>query len=187
MTGLVLAALLSAAPGAPSATDALEPETRETLGAYLGAIERPVRPEAWRALGAGAEAALAEIASSTSELPSRRARALEGLRAFGGARAEAIHLGSARDDRAPRLVRTTALRGLETLLSPERLHAELSPMLEDRDRAVRAAAAAALVRGAPAKGCAAVRAAAAKDEAGARRYARALRTCPAPPRAPVPR
>jgi HEAT repeat protein len=100
---------------APQEGGACDPEVRAKTLALLGAMDRPVRPETWRALGPGAEPVLAEVAASDG-LPSRRALALEGLAALGGARAEALHRSVARDEHEPRAVRRAAVRGLGRLV-----------------------------------------------------------------------
>src|SRR5690242_7525376 len=97
MLATLALALLSAAPPEPACTPGVgacapaTPEVREKVRAYLGAIDQPIAPETWRALGPGAETVLAEVATSGEEFPSRRGLALEGLAAFGGARAETLH------------------------------------------------------------------------------------------------
>lgn len=168
------------APADPAAVDPttapVTPQDRAAVSGLLGTVDRPVAPEAWRALGPGAAGALADVAASREERPSRRARALEGLAAFGGARAEALHLELARDGSAPRALRGAAVRGLGRLLPPARLAAEALPLLEDRDASVRSQAAAVLARRAPAQACAPIRARAAR-EPSAPGLARAARRC----------
>lgn len=187
---LVVAAVL-AAPGAasPTAAPPADPapatasaEVRARTRALLGAIDRPVSPEAFRRLGPEAEVALAEIALS-DPYPAFRARALGALAALGAPRAEELHRRVATDLAAPRTARRAAVRGLARLVSPERAAAELRPLLEqDADPGVRAAAAEALARAAPSAGCGAVRRQAAREAArpdGSRGAAlgRALAVC----------
>ncbi|HTN52812.1 MAG TPA: HEAT repeat domain-containing protein [Anaeromyxobacter sp.] len=166
---LLLALLVAAAPA--------EPGTEDQVRGLLSAIDRPVPPEAWRAVGPAAEPVLAAIAGAPDELPSRRARALEGLSALGGARAESLHRSLAADARAPRLVRRTAVRGLGQILPPARLLPAAGPLLRDPDPAVRAAAAEVLAARAPAEACGAIRTQAAGEGDGELRYRRALRSC----------
>lgn len=158
---------------------ALSPETREAaIQGYLGAIDRPVSAEAWRALGPEAIPTLARVAEDPRELPSRRALALEGLAALGGDRAEAAHLAALRAPATPRLVRHGAIRGLGALLPPERLAREVRPLLSDRDPAARATAAEVLAARAPVRACDAIRAQAAREDGPVRiRFARALERC----------
>lgn len=159
---------------------------RDEVRSYLGAIDRPVPAETWRALGPDAEPVLLEVAGSSAELPTRRARALEGLAALGGPRAEALHLRLARERGAPAVVRGGALRGLGRLLAPARLAAEVRPLLADRSPRVRQVAGEVLARSAPAEACADVRAQSRREPAPAR-WSRALAACDrAARRAPPP-
>ncbi len=166
-----------AAPPPAGAERAASPaDVRDQVRAYLGAIHGPVAPEAFRALGPGAEDALAEFAR-TDESPIRRVRALEALAGLGGARATTVHREVATSSSAPRSVRRAAVRGLGRLAGPTGATRVLTPFLEqDRDPAVRAAAAEALAAQSPADGCARVRARA-RAEPDASRFRRALTTC----------
>lgn len=185
---LALAATLLAAGDAPAclpprgeadpacalASDAV----RERVLSLLGAIDRPIRPETWRALGPEAEGVLAEVATS-EELPSRRAKALEGLAAFAGPRAESVHERLAGDEGAPLAVRRSAIRGLGRLVAADRLVGALRGVLEgDREPSLRSTAAEVLARRAPAAACGAIRAQA-RREAGrdGALFARALAAC----------
>jgi HEAT repeat protein len=167
----VLLALALAAPPSPAAPPE---ELREEVIGYLGAIHRPVSPEAFRALGPGVEDVLADLAV-TDPSPLRRVRALEALAGLGGPRAVQVHREVLAGP-APREVRRGAARGLGRLLGPG-APATLGPVLErDRDPAVRAAAAEALARAAPGEGCARVRARAKVDPEAAR-FRHALEDC----------
>lgn len=171
MLAALLAAALAAAPGAPAS------ETRARALALLGAFDRPVAAEPLRRLGPEGEAALADIALS-DELPVFRARALEALAELRAARAAELHGRLAADARAPATVRRAAVRGMATLAGP-RAAVELQPLLaDDPDPTVRAAAAEALARAAPAEACAAVRRQAAREPAETRAgFRRALAAC----------
>ena len=164
-----------ASPATPSPSEAApSADVREQVSAYLGAIHEPVPPASFRALGPGAEDALADFARS-DPLPLRRVRALEALAGLGGPRAVQVHREVLAGP-APREVRRGAARGLGRLLGPG-APATLGPVLErDRDPAVRAAAAEALARAAPGEGCARVRARA-KVDAEATRLRHALEEC----------
>jgi len=168
-------ALLLALVATPDPAQPAREDVRDQVRALLGAIDRPVSPETFRALGPGAEDALADFARGDDH-PMRRVRALDALAGLGGPRAEAVHrevAGSA----APSTVRTTAVRGLGRLAGPGRAVGELSTYLErDRDPRVRAAAAEALAVHAPADGCARIRARARAEPAPAR-FGRALAAC----------
>jgi hypothetical protein len=168
----------SAAAACGDGADAVSADVRDKVTALLGAIDRPVRPSDWRAIGAAAEPVLAEVAAS-NDFPSRRARALEGLASLGGARAEALHRSLAADTTAPRAVRRSALRGLGRLLPAAETARALQPLLAaDPDGAIRAGAADVLASRAPGQSCGAIRAQAARE--GAQRaplFARALAAC----------
>lgn len=141
-------------PRAPHADEALRAHVR----AYLGAIEDPVEPERWRDLGPAAVPVL-EAALAEERLPSRRARAIEGLSAIGGERARAVVLSAARDEAQPASVRAAAIRGAARVGAPEGgLSALLRPILrETRSPRLRAVAAEVLARHGGDEGCAAVR------------------------------
>jgi HEAT repeat protein len=164
--------------GAPEAeAGACDPAVREKTLALLGAIDRPIRTETWRALGPEAVPVLAEVAASDA-LPTRRALALEGLAALGGERAESLHRALAADVKEPRAVRRAAVRGLGRLVTADGVDAALRPVLErDPDRAVRATAAEVLSRRSPSASCSAIRAQARLEGTGSSLYSRALAAC----------
>jgi HEAT repeat protein len=177
---LALAITLPAAPpptaeAVPASATVSTAEAREQVQAYLGAIHGAVPAETFRALGPAAVDALVDFAR-TDPMPMRRLRALDALAALRDPRAEAIHREVLASD-APRAVRRAAVRGLAWLAGPARAPEALAPLLErDRDPAVRAAAAEALSRAAPAAGCARIRARA-RVEPEPARFGRALETC----------
>jgi hypothetical protein len=173
---VLLAVALVAQDGAPASPPPSD-EVRARVRALLLPIDRPVSPGAIRAIGPGAEEALAEIALSR-DFSARRARALEVLAALRSVRAEEVHRAASAAGE-PRSVRRAAVRGLAVLVPASRVAAELRPFVErDRDPGIRAAAAEALASAAPADGCAAVRAQAAKEGGdGQARFRRALRSC----------
>ncbi|HET8540220.1 MAG TPA: HEAT repeat domain-containing protein [Anaeromyxobacter sp.] len=154
-------------------------EVRARARALLGGIERPAPAEAFRELGPDGEAALEDIALSSSELPVWRARALGALAGVGSARAEPAHRTLAADGAAPRVVRRAAVRGLGRLVGRSDAPRELRPYLAgDRDPAVRAAAAEALASVAPRASCGAIRAQALREDPRARAgFRRALAAC----------
>src|SRR5205823_5082894 len=107
-----------------------EADVRAQVQAFLGSIDTPIRPEHWRALGPKAVPILEELASSRENLPTRRARALEGLSHLGSPRASKLMVQLAQaDDEAP-IVRMSAMRSAGRLLGPHRLVAALKPVLE---------------------------------------------------------
>jgi hypothetical protein len=172
----LLAALALAA--ATSAAAPPDDDLRARVHSYLGAIDRPVRAEDWRALGPDAVPLLEEVVAS-DDLPTRRAAALSGLAAIGGDRAHAAVLARAQSEREPFVVRKAALHGAGRLLAGEALVSALRPALEKAGSpAVRGAAADVLAKRGGAAGCAAVRARAGAEQGAARAaLQRALRRC----------
>jgi hypothetical protein len=128
-------ALRAPASGAPR-----DDAARAQVIRALDAIDRPVAAAEWRALGARAVPVLEEVLADRAGFPSRRAAAVHGLAAIGGARARARVLATARDREEPLALRATAIRAGPLLLRPPALRAALSPLLDDPDAAVRAAA-----------------------------------------------
>lgn len=177
MRFLVPVALALSVASASEAGAAPSPETRARVEDLLGALHGPVSPEAFRALGPGAEEALAEIARSQG-MPSKRIRALEALASLGGARAGETHRAVAAS-RAPSAVRRGAVRGLGRLAGADGAPAVLAPYVErDGDPAVRAAAAEALAEAAPEAGCGTIRTRAQAERGRDRdRFGRALARC----------
>lgn len=168
-----------AAPASPSASCAPmeDPALRAAVAPLLGSIDRPVAPDEWRRLPAGAREYLEALAADPAVRPTRRARAIDGLTAIGGD--GSLQRRLAEDGAAPFLVRHTALRGLGALLTPDRASAAIVPLLRrDADRRVRATAAEVLAKAAPALGCEEVRAQAMREQESVRpAFARALTTC----------
>ena len=172
----------SAAPAAPAAplSDA---EVAARVHTYLAAIDTPIRPEQWQALGPRAVAPLEAVLSDQGALPSRRAKAVMALALLGGARARSLVLATARSDGVPLGVRASALEGAGHLLPPGELFLELRPVLEKAPAApVRALAAGVLSRRAPGGACGAIRAQASREGPEERlAFGRALERCAAPP------
>jgi hypothetical protein len=169
----VLAFVLAAAPVPPPDTTPPSAEVRARVRSLLGAIHRPVDAQAYRNMGPGAEAALAEFAVG-DDFPSRRIRALQGLASLGGPRAEAVHRQVAASA-APSAVRQEAVRGLARL-APQSAAPALAGFLEqDRDPGVRATAAEALAATSPGE-CSRIRARA-RLETEAGLYGHALSQC----------
>ena len=165
----------------PPATPAplTDTEVQGRVHAYLSTIDTPVRPAQWKALGPRAVPALEAVVQDPEALPSRRAKALDGLSILGGDRARQVVLEKARSEDEPYGVRASALRGAARMLSQEELEQELKPVLESaRQAPVRATAAEVLARHGGTSACAAVRAQAGREKSGARRqFTRALQTC----------
>jgi hypothetical protein len=164
----------------PAPSDA---EVHDRVDAWLGAIDRPIAPERWRALGPRAVPALAAVANDAGALPSRRAAAIAALSAIGGDAARDASLALARSDRAPFSVRASALESAGRLVPAADLARDLAPVLASAsDRGVRAAAAKVLADRAPAEACGAIRAQAAREHERARpAFAGALGKCASTP------
>jgi hypothetical protein len=169
-----------AAPAAPLPRPADEAELSERLEAALGAIHGRATPEAWRSLGPAAAPALARLARDEAALPSRRARAVEGLSHLGGAEAGAVMRELAARPGLPPAVRLEALRGAGRLLPPVEVGRVVGPVLRGGGHPVeRAQAAEVLAERAPAA-CGEIRVRAASEPAAGRpRFDRALRRCAA--------
>jgi len=150
---LVAATLAAASPvAAPS-----DAEVRAHVEALLGAIDTPIPPARWRALGPAAAPALAALAASEDQMPSTRSKALAALGAVDAGEAERISRVLVDAPDAPLTVRQTAVRTLGHVLSPARLRAALAPVLRAAlPVGLRAVAAEALARHAGQDACAEV-------------------------------
>lgn len=136
------------------ATGASDAETRAHVVALLGAIDRPVSAERFRALGPVAVEVLAEVAASGDRMPALRTNALGALASIDPARAEPLARAVVDSDGAPTAVRQAAVRVLGKVLTADRLRSAVAPVLRaGTDRALRAAAAETLARHAPDLGC----------------------------------
>lgn len=137
------AAKRAALGGAPTgrASQLSDTEVLEQAQALLGAIDTPVSSAQWRALGPRAEPFLAALLDDQNELPTRRARAIDGLVTVGGTNTRARFSRLAEADGQPIVVRLAALRGLGAIVSPTELPAVLGPLLaRATDSRIRAAA-----------------------------------------------
>jgi HEAT repeat protein len=160
----------------PGSTDAALRSRVETL---LGA-RHGVTPAQWAKLDPAAIPLLEEIAREPGELPSRRARAVEGLGALRAPGSGPLFVELAQSSREPLALRSAAMRSAAQVLEPGELVGSLRPLLEAASSVqVRAAAADVLARHAPDEGCAAVRGQAARESRERQaRFERALRRCP---------
>ena len=172
-TPLVLMLVVSAASedaGSPSAANSAGPlrpgpessatqepqRIRSRVDALLG-TNGPIGAARWRSLGPGAAPILEEIAGDNKALPTRRARALEGLVAIGAPNASKILVRLAQSQEEPFVVRLAAVRGVGRTLSPSRQLKTLRPVLEGaQDAHLRVVAAEVLAQ--HTSGCPAVRA-----------------------------
>lgn len=191
LPAIALAAALAAAPSfaphrlpkarqeALSAEGAAlsDAEVRQRVETYLRTMDTPITADDWRSLGPRAVPWLEQVLASQDQLPSRRAKAVAGLAAIGGERAQELVVGAARSEAEPFAVRAAALRAAPGVLGPRQLLEQLKPVLEKADDpALRAAAADSLARGAPAQACASVRAQASRERESAP-FHRALTRC----------
>jgi hypothetical protein len=170
----ILLAVLLAAPRLPhgqhrdspaAAEVQLSPdELRGRIDGYLGSIDRPITAGNWRALGPRAAQVLEPIATDARELPSRRARALEGLIAVAPDRAAQMVGAIARNENEPVVLRVAALHGAGEVLPAARALSELKPVLQGAKSAGMRGVAAEVLSLQKA-GCAAVREQAAREAA----------------------
>ena len=183
---LLMAALIAApgparnrrAPEKPAAEPQLsDVELRERVEAYLGAIDRAVPAERWKALGPRAAPLLEAIIADSSQFPSRRARAVDGLVAASPERAGAVVGKLARDEKEEGVVRVAAMHGTAQLFPSPRALNELRPVLQSaRSAGLRAEAADLMTR--KKGGCAEVREQVARESARHRgAFDRALKRC----------
>jgi len=186
-TEFTLAPARNAPPAAPPAAGPASPlsdaEVVARVRTYLAAIDTPIRPEQWQALGPRAVAPLEAVLTDEGALPSRRAKAVMALALLGGARARALVLATAGSDQAPLGVRASALEGAGHLLPPDELFVKLRPVLEKAPAAqVRALAALVLSRRAPGRACGAILAQAGREGREERlAFGRAVEHCAGPP------
>ena len=180
MIPIFLAALLCAPvsdrPSQQSASPVAQgdDQIRQRIDTYLGSIDVPVRPAQWRALGPRGAEILESIAKDPEVLPTRRAKALDGLSAIESPTAADTMLGLAKDEQTPLAVRLSAVRGAARMVPAAQVAPALQPILQSAQNPhVRAAAADALSsRG----GCAMVRAQAARED-DPRQLRRAMQRC----------
>ena len=148
-------------------------ELREVIESYLDASERPMPYAQWQALGQRAEPILREIVSGDA-LPTRRARAVNGLVALAGQSTPAMLAEFSLDEAKPLSVRLAAVRGLSRLTVDSELLAALRPVVEGaKDPRISSTAAELIAQRVPESGCALVRAKGASDL----HFQRALSAC----------
>src|SRR5690349_7209918 len=104
---------VSQAPAPETPSDA---EIQNRISAYLMTIDTPISAERWRSLGDRAAPILQEISNDEAKLPSRRAKAVEGLVAIAPANVTEHLTRLARNAQTADLVRWTAIRGLGSLV-----------------------------------------------------------------------
>ncbi len=136
----------------PSLTD---DDIRGQVSAFLGSIDTSISLAQWKALGIRAETPLLEVLNGGS-LPTRRAKAIDGLSAIGTSRVE-LFKTIANNEQEPFVVRYAAIRGIGYLLPENEMIAQLSPMMKNaKDSRVRSVAALVMVKHAPAT-CSSIR------------------------------
>jgi hypothetical protein len=190
VTQLALAVLLAvrvpAPPPQPSdaapANEMSDADLRAQIDAYLGTIDTPIRPAQWVALGPRANPILEGIVRQADEMPTRRAKAIDGLACLDGPNAPALFSEVARETDEPVTVRFAAVRGLAQVTPAQRAAAALRPILQTaNDSRVRAVAAEQLARRTNGKSCDLVRTQAARESrTGRAHFARALSLCDGP-------
>ncbi len=174
MMPLVLAALLALGPGSPPAgappnaaqdgpaMQLSDEEIRARIEAFLGSIDTPIPAAQWRALGPKAGPMLEQMATDLRNLPTRRARALDGLARVGSPGAPQLFVQLAQSESEPLVVRLSALHGAERALRKDNLVPALRPVLQSASSPhLRRAAADALARHG---GCGLVREQAQKED-----------------------
>jgi HEAT repeat protein len=160
------------------ATELSDADLRAQIDTYLGSIDTPIRAEQWAALGPRANPILEQIVRANA-MPTRRAKAIDGLAALNGPDAPALFSEVARNEKEPVTVRLAAVRGLGRVASEARVSSALQPLLQHaKDPRVRAAAADQLVQRTNGKSCNLVRAQVSRESAnGKLHFARALSRC----------
>ncbi len=194
MLSILIAAFFAAAgtvrPEPPSASpeeaevvtkdELSDDDVRDQVNAYLGSIDTPIRANQWKVLGPRAVPLLEQIVHSDQELPTRRAKAIEGLAALGSPNASTLFTEIAAREHEPVVVRFAAVRGLARVTPPRQAAAALKPILEGaKDSRVRALAAEQLAIRSRGKSCDLVRAQVERESEDSRaHYHRALGRCP---------
>lgn len=174
-------ALLTPAPAPEGASASLsDEEVKNQANAMLGAIDTPVGPESWKALGSRGAALLEGIARNGDELPTRRAKALDALSQMKWAHAAPLLRELAKDEAQPLVVRFSSVRGLGYVSTKAQVARELAPLLEQaKDPRVRAVAAEELSHRAVG-GCAQLQKQLAREDADVRgMFGRAQENCAA--------
>jgi hypothetical protein len=154
-------------------------EVRQHVEGYLGSIDTPITPNQWKQLGPRALPMLEQIAMNQTELPTRRAKAIDGLAAIGDRRAPALFKRIANQDGETMNVRFAAVRGLAQMTPRDQAAAALKPILQGaKDSRVRALAAEQIAIRSRGKSCDLVRDQLQRENDAVRRqYGRAIKQC----------
>jgi hypothetical protein len=174
LLAILLCAPASAATGSQSGSSPDDEQIHQRVETYLGAIDTPITAAQWRALGPRGGAMLEDIAQDARVLPTRRAKAIDGLSVIGTPTAADTMLRLAKSEDAPLVVRLSSVRAVSRVLPADQVRAALQPILQSAQNVhVRAVAADMLSsRG----GCTLVRAQAAREDDPVR-LRRALQRC----------
>jgi len=154
-------------------------DVKQQIQAYLGSIDTPIGANQWKSLGPRAIPMLEAIATNPKELPTRRAKAIDGLAALGDKKASALFRQIAARDGEKINVRFAAVRGLARVTPRSHAATALKPILENaKDSRLRALAAEQLAIRSQGKSCDLVRAQIERETGDARgQYARAMKEC----------
>jgi hypothetical protein len=182
---LLLAALIAVprppqggVPAQDAGTQQLsDADLRERVETYLGALDRPIPKQRWKALGPRAAPILEAVIADSSQFPTRRAKAVDGLVAAAPDRAAQLVGTLAQDEKQPSVVRVAAMHGASQVLSAPRALNELRPILTGaRSMGLRAEAADLISR--KSGGCVEVRDQVAREKAEHRgAFDRAMKRC----------
>ncbi len=187
MTSFLLCALLamhSATSGQPAPLSG-EPDNtltveqiQSSVRSYLGTIDTPIEQTRWKRLGVRAEPVLLEIINGKT-LPSRRAKAIDGLSIIGGPSAKQLCERISADENETLNVRLAAIRGLARVTTDGALLAALRPLLEKSQNAsVRSLAGEQLAKRIPSEACPLVRAQVAREASEVQgEFGRAVDAC----------
>jgi hypothetical protein len=181
MTSLIVALLLAVPPAKAPAAEASrlsDEAVRQRVQALLNNIDTRNLAGSWKALGQRAADLLEPVAQSDAELPSRRAKAVDGLVLAAPDRAAPVVTKLALDEAQPKAVRMAALRGVLKTVPPATAAKSVAKILQTaRDPGMRGLAAE-VVAASGSSGCAQVRAQVAREEPDLRfAYSRALAQC----------
>jgi hypothetical protein len=127
MIGTIVALLCATQAPAAAAPD---PAVEQRVQSYLGAIDRTVPDSTWKSLGPQAAPILERIAQDPDELPTRRAKALDGLAAIGSSTAPSTMLRLAKDEAQPLVVRIAAVHGAARVVPQAEVVSDLQPVLQ---------------------------------------------------------
>lgn len=131
MTPLVVCLLFLTQQGADAgAASVPATDLQQRIDALLRTRDVPVKTQQWRALGSAALPELERLAADRSELPTRRARAIEGMVALGSPRAPKLLVELSQSEAEPFVVRMSAIRGTGRTLSASRQLVALRPVLQ---------------------------------------------------------